>query len=66
MSTISGNVNADRVILVHRDTHVPVYETAPDAAGDWSVVVPDGEPFMAIYIKTECPPEMHGPYWGDV
>jgi hypothetical protein len=70
MSTgaISGTVNRTRVILVHKDLHLPVFETTPDpATGVWSISgVPLDEPFMAIYLKDGCQPEMHGPYWGEV
>jgi hypothetical protein len=67
MGTISGTVNRDRVILVHKDLHLPVFETAPDpVTDDWSISdVPMDTPFMAIYLKDGCQPEMHGPYWGD-
>lgn len=63
--TISGTVNRERVILVHRDTHAPVFETAPDPiSGAWSVSgVPLDAPMMAIYISDGCQPEIHGPYW---
>jgi len=63
--TISGNVNRTRVILVHKDSHAPVFETAPDPeTGDWSISgVPLEEPFMAIYLNDGCQPEIHGPYW---
>jgi hypothetical protein len=65
VGTISGTVNRDRVILVHKDLHMPVFETTPDpVTGVWSISdVPLGTPFMAIYIKDGCQPEMHGPYW---
>jgi hypothetical protein len=69
MSTgvISGSVNRDRVLLVHKDLHLPVFETAPDpVTGDWAISgVPLDEPFMVIYITEGCQPEMHGPYWAE-
>ena len=51
--TLSGTVNRDRVILVHKDLHLPVFETVPDpVTGDWSISgVPLDMPVMAIYIK---------------
>jgi hypothetical protein len=66
--TISGRVNRERVILVHKDLHLPVFEAAPDPeTGDWSVSgVPLDAPMLAIYIGGACQPEMHGPYWGQV
>jgi hypothetical protein len=53
------------VILVHKDLHLPVFETATDPeTGDWSVSgVPLDMPVMAIYIKNGCQPQRHGPYW---
>ena len=65
MGVISGNVNRERVILVHKDLHIPVFETTPDpVTGDWSIEgVPLDMPMMAIYLKDDCQPEMHGPYW---
>jgi hypothetical protein len=67
MGTISGTVNRDRVILVHKDLHLPVFETAPDpVTGDWSIEgIPLDAPMMAIYLKDGCQPEMHGPYWAE-
>jgi hypothetical protein len=67
MGTISGTVNRDRVILVHKDLHLPVFETTPDpVTGDWSIEgVPLDAPMMAIYLKDGCQPEMHGPYWAE-
>lgn len=64
--TISGQVNRERVILVQKDLHLPVFETATDPeTGDWSISgVPLNEPFMTIYLKTGCEPVIHGPYWG--
>ena len=46
--TISGTVNRDRVILVHKDLHLPVFETTPDpVTGDWSISsVPLNQPFL--------------------
>lgn len=63
--TISGTVNRERVILVHKELHQPVFEATPDpATGAWSIAdVPLEQPFMAIYLKGGCQPEMHGPYW---
>ena len=67
MGTISGNVNRERVILVHKDLHLPVFEATPDpVTGDWSIEgVPLETPMMAIYLKDDCQPEMHGPYWAE-
>ena len=67
MGTISGTVNRERVILVHKDLHLPVFEATPDpVTGDWSITdVPLETPMMAIYIKDDCQPEMHGPYWAE-
>lgn len=63
--TISGSVNRERVILVHRDAHQPIFEAVPDpATGDWSISgVPLEQPFLTIYLQAGCQPEMHGPYW---
>jgi hypothetical protein len=65
--TISGTVNRERVILVHKDAHAPVFETTPDpVTGAWSIEgVPLETPMMAIYLKDECQPEIHGPYWAE-
>ena len=62
MATLSGNVNRDRVVVVHQRNHIPVFDVTPDANGDWSADVPAGEPFMVIYINEPCQPEIHGPY----
>jgi len=64
--TLSGNVNRERVIAVHKDNHLPVFETVPDPeTGAWSISgVPLGQPFLLIYIQSDCQPEIHGPYWG--
>ena len=64
MATIAGNVNRPRVVVVHKDSHLPVFEATPDENGDWSVEVPEGEPFMVLYLGEGCQPEIHGPYWG--
>lgn len=65
MGTISGQVNRSRVILVHKDNHLPVFETTPNPqTGQWSISnVPDNQPFLVIYIQEGCQPEIHGPYW---
>lgn len=64
MATLSGTVNRERVVLVHMDDHIPVFDIEPDENGDWSAQVPAGEPFLAIYLSETCQPEIHGPYWG--
>ena len=53
------------MILVHQTGHLPVFETTPDpVTGDWSIAdVPANVPMMAIYLKSGCQPELHGPYW---
>lgn len=64
MATLSGTVNRERVVIMHMDNHVPTFEVEPDENGDWSVEVPAGEPFLALYLSDSCDPVMHGPYWG--
>lgn len=65
--TITGVVNRSRVLLVHRDNHLPIFEAAPDPiTGEWSLSgVPLDAPMMAIYIVDGCQPEIHGPYWAE-
>ena len=67
MATLSGNVNRGRVVVVHQQNHIPVFDVTPDANGDWSADVPAGEPFMVIYIDPagDCAPEIHGPYFAE-
>lgn len=63
-SIVSGNVNRSRVILVHRDNHLPVLQTMVDTdTGDWKIEnVPFGEPFMIIYLSDtdDCAPVIEG------
>lgn len=62
---LTGNTHFERVIVVHKDNHTPVFNLTTDALGDWSANIPAGQPFMVIYIDPagHCAPLMHGPYF---
>lgn len=62
---LAGNTTFGRVVLVHQQYHLPVFDITPDANGDWSATVPPEQPFLVIYIDPDevCAPEIHGPYY---